>query len=58
VELALAILGAFLGTIFEVMIRSSWNLPIAYYLVYQFAVPMAVSIAFVVIYRLANSSKE
>ena len=58
VELSLSILGAFLGTIFEVLIRSWWNLPIIFHLVYQFAIPLVVSIFFVVIYRLANSFKE
>jgi len=55
VELGLSILGAFLGTIFEVVIRTYWTLPLTYYLVYQFLVPLAVSVAFVVLYRLANS---
>ena len=58
VELVLSILGAFLGTIFEVVIRSLWNLPIVYHLVYQFLVPLVVSVLFVVLYRLANSFKD
>ena len=58
VELSLSILGAFLGTIFEVVLRSSWTIPLVYYLIYQFMVPLVVSIAFVVIYRLANSFKD
>jgi len=58
VELSLSVLGAFLGTIFEVLIRSYWTLPLTYYLVYQFLVPLVVSILFVVIYRLANGFKE
>ncbi len=58
VELSLSILGAFLGTIFEVLIRSYWTLPLPYYLVYQFLVPLLVSVAFITIYRLANSFKD
>jgi len=58
VELTLAILGAFLGTVFEVLIRTWWNLPIVYHLVYQFLVPLAVSVLAVVIYRLANSVRD
>lgn len=58
VELSLSILGAFLGTIFEVLIRSYWTLPLGYYLVYQFLVPLLVSVGFVVVYRLANGFKE
>lgn len=58
VELVLSVLGAFLGTILEVVIRSLWNLPLAYYQVYQFLVPLAGSVACVFLYRLANSSKD
>ena len=58
VELTLSVLGAFLGTIFEVMLRSFWNLPLVYYQVYQFLVPLAVSVLFVFLYRLANSFKD
>lgn len=58
VELTLAVLGAFLGTVFEVLIRSWWTLPILYYLVFQFLVPLVVSVLTVVLYRLANSFRD
>ncbi len=58
VELLLSVLGAFLGTIFEVAIRSLWNLPLGYYQVYQFLVPLFVSALFVFLYRLSNNSKD
>lgn len=58
VELTLAILGAFLGTVLEVLIRTWWNLPMVYHMVYQFAVPLVVSILTLVIYRLANSFRD
>jgi|GEM_PF-4981717 len=58
VELILSVLGAFLGTIFEVLIRSWWSLPIIYYVIFQFLVPLVVSIASVVIYRLSNMFED
>lgn len=58
VELSLSILGAFLGTLFEVVVRTYWTLPLTYYLIYQFLAPLVVSIAVVVIYRLANGFRE
>jgi uncharacterized membrane protein YeaQ/YmgE (transglycosylase-associated protein family) len=58
VELVLSTLGAFLGTIFEIMIRSIWSLPLGYYQIYQFLVPLLVSAFLVFLYRLANSEKE
>lgn len=58
IELALSILGAFLGTVFEVLIRSWFVLPIFYYLVFQFLVPLAVSALSVVVYRMANSFRD
>lgn len=58
VELILSILGAFLGTLLEVWIRSTWNLPLVYHLIYQFAIPLAVSILTLVIFRLANSFRD
>lgn len=57
-ELVLSVLGAFLGTVFEVLLRSSWSLPILYYIVFQFIIPLVVSILTVVIYRLANSFRD
>ena len=58
IELALSILGAFLGTVFEVLIRSWWTLPMFYYLIFQFLVPLVVSVLSVVVYRLSNSFKD
>ena len=58
IELTLSILGAFLGTVFEVLVRSWWSLPIFYYLVFQFLVPLIVSLLSVALYRIANSFKE
>ena len=58
VELSLSILGSFLGTIFEVLVRLIWVLPIVYYLIYQFLFPLVLSIVFVVFYRYTNSFKE
>ena len=58
IELTLSIVGAFLGTVFEVLIRSWWSLPIFYYLVFQFLVPLVISILSVVLYRLSNSFKD
>lgn len=58
VELVLSVVGAFLGTAFEVLIRSLWSLPVVYHMVFQFAVPLSVSILTLVIYRVANSLKE
>lgn len=58
IELGLSILGAFLGTIFEVVIRSFWTLPILYFIVYQFLVPLVGAILFVLVYRLANSFRD
>jgi len=58
VELALSILGAFLGTVLEVLIRSWWHLPMVYHLVYQFLVPLAVSVLTLVLYRLTNSFRD
>jgi len=55
IELTLSILGAFLGTIFEVLIRSWWTLPMIYYVIFQFLVPLVVSVLIVVIYRVSNS---
>lgn len=58
VELTLAILGAFLGTVLEVGIRNWWSLPMVYHLVFQFLVPLVVSILTLAIYRLANSFRD
>jgi uncharacterized membrane protein YeaQ/YmgE (transglycosylase-associated protein family) len=58
IELGLSILGAFLGTLFEVMIRSLWDLPLIYYMVFQFLVPMVTAAVAIVLYRLANSVKD
>ena len=58
VELLLAILGSFLGTIFEVVIRSIWVLPLLYYQIYQFLVPLSGAACFVLIYRWANNPKS
>lgn len=58
VELALAILGAFLGTLAEVLVRNILVLPMVYYIVFQFLVPLAVSVVTVVIYRLANNVRD
>lgn len=58
VELVLSVVGAFLGTAFEVLIRNLWSLPVVYHMVFQFAVPLLVSILTLVIYRVANSLKE
>ena len=58
VELGLSVVGAFLGTVLEVVIRSLWSPPVMYFVAYQFLVPLAVSIASVLVYRLANSFKE
>lgn len=58
VELFLSILGSFLGTVFEVFIRTFWNLPMVYHLVYQFLVPLAVSVLTLTIFRLSNSFRE
>ena len=58
IELTLSILGAFLGTVFEVLIRSWFNLPIFYYLIFQFLVPLAVSGLSVILYRAANSFRD
>jgi hypothetical protein len=58
IELGLSILGAFLGTLFEVMIRSLWDLPLIYHMVFQFVVPAATSVAAVVLYRIANSVRD
>jgi len=58
IELLLSVLGAFLGTIFEVMIRSLWNLPLIYYQVYQFLVPVMGAASSVFLYRLANSHDD
>ncbi len=58
IELLLAILGSFLGTLFEVVIRSLWNLPLIYYQVYQFLVPLAGAAVFVLIYRWANNPRS
>jgi len=58
VELGLSVLGAFLGTLFEVMIRSLWDLPVIYYVLFQFLVPASTAIAAVIIYRLANSVRD
>jgi uncharacterized membrane protein YeaQ/YmgE (transglycosylase-associated protein family) len=58
IELGLSILGAFLGTLFEVMIRSLWDLPLIYHMLSQFLVPLATAIAAVVLYRLANSIRD
>jgi len=58
VELTLSVLGAFLGTVFEVLIRSWWSLPIFYYLGFQFLVPFVVSVLTVVLYRFSNSFKD
>lgn len=58
VELGLSVLGAFLGTLFEVMIRSLWDLPLIYHVLFQFVVPAATAVAAVVFYRLANSIKD
>lgn len=58
IELGLSVLGAFLGTMFEVMIRSLWDLPLIYHIVFQFLVPLVTSVVAVVLYRLANSIKD
>lgn len=58
VELALSVLGSFLGTLLEVWIRSTWNLSLVYHMVYQFLVPLAVAVGCVVFYRLTNSFKD
>jgi len=58
VELVLSVLGAFLGTVFEVLIRSWFNLPIIYYLVFQFLIPLVVSVLTIVIYRLSNGFRD
>jgi len=58
IELSLSVLGAFLGTVFEVLIRSWWNLPFFYYLVFQFLVPLVVSVLVLLVYRIANSFRD
>jgi len=58
IELLLSILGAFLGTIFEVIIRSFWNLPLIYYQFYQFLVPIAGAGSSVFLYRVANGHED
>jgi len=58
VELGLSILGAFLGTLFEVMIRSFWDLPLVYHMLFQFLGPMVTSVAAVILYRVANSTRD
>lgn len=57
-ELVLSVLGAFLGTLLEVMVRSLWSLPIVYHLIFQFALPLVVSVLVLVVYRLANSFRD
>jgi len=58
VELTLAILGAFLGTVLEALIRSWWSLPMVYHIVFQFLVPFLVSAGTLAVYRLANSFRD
>jgi len=58
IELALSVLGAFLGTVFEVLIRSWWNLPMIYHLIFQFLVPLIVSSLTLMIYRISNSFQD
>lgn len=58
VELLLSVVGAFLGTAFEVLIRSLWTLPMIYHMVFQFLIPLGVSILTLVVYRVANSLKD
>lgn len=58
VELVLAVVGAFLGTVFEVLIRSFWTLPMVYHMVFQFVVPLVVSVLTLVVYRVANSLRD
>lgn len=58
VELFLAFLGSFLGTLLEVLVRQLFNLPLLYYVLFQFLFPLITSILVVTIYRLANSVRE
>ncbi len=40
------------------MIRSLWDLPLIYYMLFQFIVPAATAVVAVAIYRLANSVRD
>ncbi len=58
IELTLSVVGAFMGTLLEVLIRHYWNIPLVFHLFYQFLIPLGVSILVVVVYRIANGFKE
>ena len=58
IDLALSILGAFLGTLVEVWLRTLTVFPFFLQLVIQYAVPFVSSVVCVLVYRGLNQSQE
>jgi len=57
-DLALSILGAFLGTLVEVWLRTLATFPFILQVVIQYAVPLVSSVGCVLVYRGLNRSQE
>ena len=54
-ELGLSVLGSFLGTLLEVILRSLFDFPMIVHQVNQFLVPFTTAILVLVLYRLSNN---
>ena len=57
-DLALSVLGAFLGTMVEVWLRSLWQAPLMAQIILQYVIPVVSSIFCVLVYRLLNRNRE
>ena len=57
-DLALAVVGAFLGTLVESSLRAVIEFSLLAGLVAQFVLPLVSSISLVVVYRLLNQTKN
>lgn len=58
VDLVLGVLGAFLGTVLEVFVRSVWDLPLLVHLAAQFVLPALAALGVLVLYRLSNGIRD
>lgn len=58
IDLVLAVMGAFLGTLLEVWFRTVFNISPYFGLVLQFVLPLLSSVGLVSVYRLLNQTRN
>ena len=58
VELILATLGSFLGTLAEAWIRSFTELPLVFHIFFQFVLPIIGSVVVLFFYRLTKNPED